>query len=72
MLSVYTVCFFGHRVIDDFQVIEKKVEKIIDKILSEHEYVEFLIGREGDLDQIVSSAILRYKKETELANCSLT
>ena len=72
MLSVYTVCFFGHRVIDDFQVIEKKVEKIIDKILNEHEYVEFLIGREGEFDQIVSSSILRYKKKTELANCSLT
>ena len=72
MLSVYTVCFFGHRVIDDFQETEKKVEKIIDKILNEHEYVEFLIGREGEFDQIVSSSILRYKKKTELANCSLT
>lgn len=72
MLSVYTVCFFGHRVIDDFQAIEKEVERIIDKILSEHEYVEFLIGREGDFDQIVSSAILRYKKKSELDNCSLT
>ena len=72
MLSVYTVCFFGHRVIDDFQETEKKVEKIIDKILNEHEYVEFLIGREGDFDQIVSSAILRYKKKSELDNCSLT
>lgn len=41
-------------------------------MLKEHEYVEFLVGRDGEFDQIVSSAILRYKKQMDSVNCSLT
>lgn len=72
MLSVYTVCFFGHRQIDDFYVIEQKIESLIEKLLNEHEYVEFLVGRDGEFDQVVGSAILRCKKRIDFANCSLT
>ena len=59
MFSVYTVCFFGHRQIDDFRLVEQKVETLIIKLLNEHEYVEFLVGRDGEFDQLVTSAILR-------------
>ena len=72
MLSVYTVCFFGHRQVDDFQSAEQAVESFIEVLLKEHEYVEFLVGRDGEFDQIVSSTILRLKKRTDKANCSLT
>ena len=81
MLSLYTVCFFGHRRIDDIisvenaveNVIDKvAVENVIDKVLRQHEYVEFLVGRDGEFDRIVSSAVLRYKKRTDAGNCSLT
>lgn len=72
MLSVYTVCFFGHRKVDNFQSAEQEVESIIENLLREHEYVEFLVGRDGEFDQIVSSAVLRCKKRMDLANCSLT
>ena len=72
MFSVFTVCFFGHRRIDNFQAVELAVESLIRKIVSEHSYVEFLIGRDGDFDQIVTSAIRRYKKSNDTANCSLT
>ena len=72
MLSIFTVCFFGHRRIDDTKTIETRVEKVIDKILLQHEYVEFLVGRNGEFDQIVSSAVLRSKKRADAGNCSLT
>ena len=72
MLSLYTVCFFGHRRIDDIISVENAVENVIDKVLRQHEYVEFLVGRDGEFDQIVSSAVLRYKKRTDAGNCSLT
>lgn len=67
MFSVFTVCFFGHRRIDDFQAVEKAVESLIANIVSEHSYVEFLTGRDGDFDQIVTSAIRRYKKSNDTA-----
>lgn len=72
MFSVYTVCFFGHRQIDDFRLVEQKVETLIIKLLNEHEYVEFLVGRDGEFDQLVTSAILRCRKRMDTANCSLT
>ena len=72
MLSLYTVCFFGHRQVDDFQSAEQAVESLIENLIQEHEFVEFLVGRDGEFDQIVSSTILRLKKRTDKANCSLT
>lgn len=71
MLSVYTVCFFGHRQMDDFQSAEQAVESLIEALLKNNDYVEFLVGREGEFDQIVSSAVIRCKKRMDSANCSL-
>ena len=72
MFSVYTVCFFGHRQIDDFRLVEQKVETLIIKLLNEHEYVEFLIGRDGEFDHLVTSAIRRCRKHLDASNCSVT
>ena len=72
MFSVYTVCFFGHRQIDDFRTIEQWIEQLVDKLLNEHEYVEILIGRDGEFDHLVTSAIRRCRKHLDAANCSVT
>ena len=72
MFSVYTVCFFGHRQLDGFSLVEHKVETLIVRLLNKHEYVEFLVGREGEFDQLVTSAILRCRKRLDTANCSVT
>lgn len=61
-MNSYTVSFFGHRRIDNFNHVEYLVSQIIEKMLSSHSYIEFLVGRDGDFDQIVSSAIHRYKR----------
>lgn len=62
-MEIFTVCFFGHRYIDRFGYAEAKLEKIMKDLLAEHEYVEFLVGRDGDFDQIVSSTIRRVKRD---------
>lgn len=72
MFSVYTVCFFGHRQIDDFRTVVQRIERLINKLLNEHEFVEFLVGRDGDFEQLVTSAILCCKKRLDTANCSVT
>ena len=59
---MFTVSFFGHRYIDNFRRIEERVERQIRQLIVEHEFVEFLVGRDGDFDQIVSSAVIRAKK----------
>lgn len=71
MLNIYTVAFFGHRYIDNPFLIEERLEEQIYKLLSEHEYVDFLIGRNGDFDQYVSSTVLRVRKRYRDDNSSL-
>lgn len=70
MLNLYTVSFFGHRYIDSFKTVENILKELIIRILREHEYVEFLVGRNGDFDQLVSSTIKRVKREYRGDNCS--
>lgn len=61
-MNQYTVSFFGHRVINDSLRIEQRLETLIRKLLQEKEYVEFLVGRDGEFDQLVSSVIRRCKR----------
>lgn len=62
-MNTYTVSFFGHRYIDNPFPIEKTLDELIGSLLRSKEYVEFLVGRNGDFDQLVSSAICRCKRE---------
>ena len=62
-MNTYTVSFFGHRKIDNALEIESRLEQLIRTLLREHEYIEFLVGRDGEFDQMVSSAIRRCKRE---------
>ena len=63
MIGTYTVSFFGHRIIEQPLLIEQSLEELISSLLRSKEYVEFLVGRNGDFDQLVSSAICRCKRE---------
>ena len=58
MMSIFTVSFFGHRYVDNLNKVEDQLETLLRKLLSEHEYRESLVGRDGDFDQCVSSAIV--------------
>jgi len=71
MLVVFTVSFFGHREIINYREAEQRVAKLVRCLIREHEYVEFLVGRDGDFDQIVSSEVRRAKEEVFNANSSL-
>ena len=68
---MYTVSFFGHRIIDDLNKVQNELENIISKIVSEHEYVQFLVGRDGDFDIIAASAVRKVKKILFVDNVDL-
>ncbi len=61
-MDTYTVSFFGHRIIPEQLLIDQKLDVLIRRLLLENSYVEFLVGRDGDFDQLVSSAIRRAKR----------
>lgn len=70
-MKVFTVSFFGHRHIDNPFEIEEQLERIIREIISTKEYAEFLIGRDGEFDQLVSSTVRRCKKTFRDDNSAL-
>ncbi len=71
MLDTYTVSFFGHRQIENVSAIEKWLDEIIRPLLLEKEYVEFLVGRDGEFDQLVASTIKRLKRSVGGDNSAL-
>ncbi|MEE0945882.1 MAG: hypothetical protein U0M42_07745, partial [Acutalibacteraceae bacterium] len=62
MLNIFTVAFFGHRYIDNLLRVEELLEREIIKLIDEKEYVEFLVGRNGEYDQCASSMVYRIRK----------
>ena len=69
-LNVFTVSFFGHRAIENPLLIEHRLEILICRLITENEYVEFLVGRDGEFDQLVSSTIHRAKRRVRSDNSS--
>ncbi len=55
------VTFFGHRDVCDPNV-EDRLYKIICNLINKHQYVEFLVGRNGNFDQMASCAIHRAQR----------
>lgn len=70
-LDIYTVSFFGHRYIDNISAIEDKLEPVIENLLRTKEYIEFLVGRNGDFDRIAASTVRRVKNRLDYGNCEL-
>ena len=56
-MHTYTVSFFGHRFIKEPLLIEKRLEVLFRKLLGEKEYIEFLVGRNGEFDQLVVAQV---------------
>ena len=71
MFSVFTVAFFGHRYVDNIIKVENRLEEQIRKLIDEKQYVEFLVGRNGDFDRCVSSSVLRVRKNHRDDNSAL-
>lgn len=63
IVNIYTVSFFGHRRIYDQLRLDGELDELIIRLLREHSYVEFLVGRDGDFDHLVSSAIRRCQRK---------
>ena len=68
IINIYTVSFFGHRYIERQADIEQKLDKLLKELITKKEYIEFLIGRDGDFDIIAAAAIKRAIEEYSWGN----
>ena len=71
MLDIYTVSFFGHRELPNMFALEDKLMSLLREIIHTHEYVEFLVGRDGDFDQLAASTVKAAIRDYASGNASL-
>ncbi len=72
MLSIYTVSFFGHRRIERASEIENALDRLLHDLIRQKEYIDFLIGRDGEFDLLASAAIKRAVREFGYGNTHFT
>ena len=49
-MNIYTVSFFGHRYIERGIEIENRLDKLLHDLIMQKDYIDFLIGRDGEFD----------------------
>ncbi|MBP1532745.1 MAG: hypothetical protein IK999_01260 [Ruminococcus sp.] len=72
MLSIYTVSFFGHRYVECGAEIERRLDMLLHDLIMQKEYLELLVGRDGDFDLLASAAIKRAVREYGYGNTHFT
>lgn len=70
-MDIFTVSFFGHRQISQPFLVEERLEKIVGELIKTKEYVEFLIGRDGEFDIMAASVIRRTARDLDYGNSAL-
>lgn len=70
-MEIYTVSFFGHREVERTAEIESKLDQLLHDLITQKQYVEFLVGRDGEFDLMAASAIRRAVKQYGYGNTSL-
>ncbi len=55
-MDTYTVSFFGHRLVERASEIEVRLEILLHDLITQKQYVEFLVGRDGEFDLLAASA----------------
>ena len=70
-MNTFTVSFFGHRNFSKHYLVEEKLVDIIKELIRTKEYVEFVVGRNGEFDIFVASCVRIAKKELFNENSSL-
>lgn len=71
MLNTFSCAFFGHRDFCMNNKYEQRMEYILRGLLNNNEYVEFLVGRNGEFDRFAASCVRRAKKNFRDDNSAL-
>ena len=70
-MGAFTVAFFGHKHIEDPHELEKCLDDHILWLLTKKEFVKFLVGRDGDFDQLAATAVRRMRNQYRADNSAL-
>jgi hypothetical protein len=66
-MEAFTVSLFGHRIVDDRKA-EGWLASIIKELICSHCYVAFLVGRNGEFDELAARIIKMVSREVGCEN----
>ena len=72
LMNIYTVSFFGHRTIENGAEIECRLDKLLHELITQKEFIDFLIGRDGEFDLMASAAVKRAVRSYAYGNTHFT
>lgn len=70
-MDIFTVSLFGHRRITNPSDIETALVKQVQGLIRSKEYVEFLVGRNGEFDLLAASVIRQTRNALDFGNNAL-
>lgn len=70
-MNIFTVSLFRHRWITNPSDIETALIKEIGTLIRSKEYIEFLVGRNGEFDLLAASVIRRVQNSLAFGNSAL-
>lgn len=70
-MNIYTVAFFGHRDFIEHQKYEEKLINFLMKLINTKEYVEFIMGRNGEFDIFAAATVKKAQNRAGHSNSSL-
>lgn len=70
-MDTYTVAFFGHRELSDALAVEERLKPLLRDLICNKEYVEFLVVRDGEFEQLAASAVREAAGKHGCGNTSL-
>lgn len=71
-MNIYTVSFFGHRYVEWGTALENRLDTLLHDLITQREFVDFLIGRDGDFDLLASSVVKRAIRNYAYGNTHFT
>ena len=72
LMEIFRVSFVGHREVEDWRTVYRKIDNLVRGLIRIKEYVEFYIGYNGDFDIFVASIIKCAQNDLGNENSSLT
>lgn len=70
-MEIFTVTFFGHRDFCEHHKYEEKLLSFLVNLINTKEYIEFIMGRNGEFDIFAESVVKKAQNRAGHSNSSL-
>ena len=64
-MDIFRGSFIGHRVVDEYRQVEEELDEVIELLPRKYGFIDFNVGRNGEVDELATQAVRRFRREWE-------